>query len=182
MVQKFKRILLSPWTIAVLSPIITTSIVAIIKGINFIDAIKYIINIIKIVLDYKISVKTIAIIIILLYIVLRIYIKILELKEEGKPKWLNYTQDIYKGWHFKWEYTKGYDTYSIKNLRPICECGCGLSIKERHHNTYYSNGVLVCPKCDRTYNSIDEEIISDFKTILSHNIETNNYSTEYNIS
>lgn len=181
MVQKFKKILLSPWVIAVLSPIITTSIVAIIKGINFIDAIKYIVNIIKIVLDYKISVKIIAIII-LLYIVLRIYIKILELKEEGKPKWLKYTQDIYKGWHFKWEYSKGYDTYSIKNLRLICEYGCGLSIKGRHYSTYYSNGVLVCPKCDRTYNSIDEEIISDFKTILSHNIETNNYNTEYNIS
>lgn len=39
----------------------------------------------------------IALIIILLYIVLRIYIKVLEIKEEQNPKWINYTKDTYKG-------------------------------------------------------------------------------------
>lgn len=100
MLEKFKKILLNPWTIAILSPIITTAIVAIVKGIDFVDAIKYIVNIIKIILDYKISIKMIALIIILLYIVLRIYIKVLEIKEEQNPKWINYTKDTYKGWYF----------------------------------------------------------------------------------
>ena len=182
MLEKFKKILLNPWTIAILSPIITTAIVAIVKGIDFVDAIKYVVNIIKIILDYKISIKMIALIIILLYIVLRIYIKVLEIKEEQNPKWINYTKDTYKGWYFKWEYSKYYDTYSIKNLRPICECGCGLSNKRRHHNIYYSNGVLVCPKCDRSYDYIGEDVIKDFKTILYHNIETDNYNTAYDVS
>lgn len=141
MLEKFNKILLNPWTIAILYPIITTVIVAIVKGIDFVDAIKYIVNIIKIILDYKISIKI---------IVLRIYINVLEIKEEQNPKWINYTKDTYKGWYFKWEYSKYYDTYSIKNLRPICECSCRLSNKRRHHNIYYSNVVLVCPKCDRS--------------------------------
>ena len=109
----------------------------------------------------------IALIIILLYIVLRIYIKVLEIKEEQNPKWINYTKDTYKGWYFKWEYSKYYDTYSIKNLRTICECGCGLSNKRRHHNIYYSNGILVCPKCDRSYDYWkkvhDEYFTEEFK-------------------
>lgn len=174
--QKIKKVLLNPWTIAILSPIITTVIVAIVKDINFIEAIKYIVNIIKIILDYKISVKMIALIVIILYIALRIYIKVLEFKEQQNPRWLNYTKDKYKEWYFKWEYGKYCNTYNIKNIRPICECGCGLTYKERHHNTYYSNGVLICPKCDNSYNAINDEIINDFKTILYHNIETDNYS------
>lgn len=177
MLQKFKKALLNPWIIAIISPIITTSIVAIVKDINFIEAIKYILITIKAILDYKISVKIIALIVIILYIVLKIYIMISEFKEEQNPKWINYTKDIYKEWHFTWEYDKYYNTYNIKNIRPICECGCGLNHKGRHHNRYYSNGVLVCPKCDNSYNSVNDEIINDFRTILYHNIQTNNYNT-----
>lgn len=176
MLQKLKKTLLNPWIIAILSPIITTSIVAIVKDINFIEGIKYILSVIKVILDYKISVKVIALIVIILCIVLKIYVVISELKEEHNPKWLSYTKDAYKEWYFKWEYSKYYSEYDIKNIRPICECGCGLNYKHRHHDRYYSNGVLVCPKCDNSYNSVNNEIINDFKAILYHNIETNNYN------
>lgn len=175
MSNKFKKLIVNPWLIAILSPIVTTYIVAIVKNIKFLDAIKVICNFIQDVLNYKISLKFNVLFILILFIIIKIYIKIVELKKDSEPLWLNYTKDTYGEWYFSWEYEKHYNNYSIENIHPICRCGCSLSKRRQHNNMHYGNGVLVCPKCDACYESISDETISDFEKILYHNIETNNY-------
>jgi uncharacterized protein YbaR (Trm112 family) len=104
-------------------------------------------------------------------------IKIIKKPEKSNtPEWLNYKKDYYKNWKFTWDYylNSNYQ-YAMKDLRPICKCGCELSLKDRVGNTCYSNGVLVCPKCNTTYPSLDEEIIDDFKKIANYNIRNDKF-------
>lgn len=176
--KNIKKIILNPWLIAIIAPIITTGIVAVIKEVNFGQATKYIFNIIINILNYKVSIKIILIVVAILILVFLMYIKLINFKEEQKPAWINYTKDRYKEWFFKWTYIKVYNKYSIEDITPICKCGCILSRKDRHNNRYYSNGVLVCPKCNSSYSNLDIDDINDFKAIIYHNIETNNYRVE----
>ena len=160
---------------------LSTVLVAYIQNINFIDALKFIFDIIKKILTFQISIKvwTLIVVGIIVFLFLKAAIKVLDHKDNALD-FLNYTEDRYKEWHFKWEYYKGYDgKYHIKNINPICRCGCSLSLRQRNHNTYYTNGILVCPNCDTTYNSIESEIIEDLKRLICHNIETGNYKKQY---
>lgn len=175
MKNKLNKLMSNSWTIAILAPIITTIIVACFKRVNIIEAIQLIFNFMEYIFNYKISIWVIIMTLSIIVIVFYCYIKITHISEEPKPKWLNYTQDTYKKWIFKWTYEKNYGKYSIENLQPVCSCGCGLIQKSQINSIYYGGGILYCPKCNSTYATIDNEIINEFKTILYHNIETGNY-------
>lgn len=129
------------------------------------------------ILNYKISIWMIILFFMSIVLIFCCYVKITELKEDLETNWINYTEDKYKQWYFKWEYEKTYgNQYSIKDLRPICICGCGLNRKGQVGNTYYSNGVLLCPKCGKNYDTVNNEVLEEFMVLLQHNIETENYN------
>lgn len=175
MKSKLKTFITNPWTIAVLSPIITTLIVSFYKKVNIVEAIQLILKFLLTLFTYKISIWIIGLSLTITIFVFYFYIKITNINEEKEPEWLKYTYDTYKKWHFTWTYENYYGKYKIENIQPICSCGCRLIHKDRLNNTYYSNGILFCPNCKKTYDMIDNDIIDEFEAILQHNIKTRNY-------
>ena len=175
MKSKFKKFILNPWTIAILSPIITTAIVVYFKKLNFIESVKLIYNFIVSIFNYKISIWIIVFSLAIIIFIFYCYMKITNISEEKEPEWLKYTHDTYKKWNFKWTYEKNYGKYNIENIQPICSCGCNLIHKDRLNNTYYGNGILFCPNCKKTYEVIGNDIINEFEAKLLYNIEKKNY-------
>ncbi|MDF2609308.1 MAG: hypothetical protein K0R92_782 [Lachnospiraceae bacterium] len=162
--------------ISVLSAFIVSAITALYKQVNILQGLKQVFQWIISFFSYKLPIYAFLFIIIGLLIVFGI-IKIIKKPEKSNtPEWLNYKKDYYKNWKFTWDYylNSNYQ-YAMKDLRPICKCGCELSLKDRVGNTCYSNGVLVCPKCNTTYPSLDEEIIDDFKKIANYNIRNDKF-------
>ncbi len=162
--------------VSVISTLIASTITALYKQINIIQGIKQVLQWIISFFSCKIPIYGFFIIIIVLLIVSGI-IEIIKKPEKGNtPEWLNYKKDNYKDWKFAWDYylTSKYQ-YAMKDLRPICNCGCELSLKDRVGNTYYSYGILVCPKCNTTYPNMEEEVIDDFKKIVNYNIRNGNF-------
>lgn len=172
MKSKFKKFISNPWTIAILSPIITAIIVACYKKVNIIEAIQLILNFLLILFTYKISIWVIVLSLAIIVFVLYCYIKITNISEEKEPEWLKYTHDTYKKWHFKWAYVYDYGKYRIDNIQPTCSCGCSLIHKDKLNNTYFSNGILFCPNCKKTYDMIDNDTINEFEAILLYNIKS----------
>lgn len=178
--KKLKKVLLNTWVISVISPIITAIIIsaftAFVNQINFFDAFKLLLSWILKIVTFRIPLYVVAVGIILFILAIYLYARIEESKESNLSIWLNYTNDKYKSWTFKWEYYLGYNNkYEIKNIRPICQCGCELSMKDEYRNRWYSRGILLCPNCENTYPTMDRDIIEDFEKILIHKINTENY-------
>jgi hypothetical protein len=178
--KKIKKIFSNAWVVGILGSIIATiilsAITAMYQNINIIQALKQVFHWALSVFTYKVPIYAIILVIIGLFIIAEVLIAVKSPKTNNLPKWLKYTKASCKSWIFTWEYQLSYNKeYSIEKLRPICQCGCELSFKEKFGNTYYSNGVLVCPKCQSTYPSIDDSIIEDVKKILIHNIKTEDY-------
>ena len=176
--KRVKKILANIWVISIVSPIITAIIIsvftALIKQINFFEAFKLLLSWIFRIFTFRIPLY-VFVLIILFIIFIYLYVKIEETKESNLPNWLNYTKEHYKSWIFKWEYSLGYNKYEIKNLRPICRCGCELSIKDEYKNKWYSRGILVCPNCGNTYPTLDRDTLDDFQKILIHSINMGDY-------
>jgi len=178
--QKVKKVLLNTWVISIFSPIVTAIIIsgftALIKQINFFEALKLLFSWIVKAITFRIPLYAIVLVVMFLIMVLKVYIKIEDAKESNLPKWLSYTKAHYKDWVLKWEYQLGYDNkYEIEKLRPICQCGCELSQKSNHNNTYYTSRRPICPNCENIYPPIDSSVLEDFEKILIHNINTENY-------
>lgn len=169
-----KKLLLNPWSIGIGSAVIATGVIAVIQKINFIESISIIYEAVISLLNFKISIKFI----VMTFLVVFVVFKIIKFRRFGKtkePLFLGYTKDKYKEWTFKWEYEVHYGKYSVEYIQPICKCGCSLTRKNHHNNVSYGRDILVCPKCDTTYKNIDSEIIDDFRAIIYHNIEMNNF-------
>lgn len=162
--------------VGVLTTVIAATVLKITSKITFNEIIKYINNI----LNYTVSVKTILIFLgVFLGIILVIFIFMNKDNENNDLEWLKYTKDTYKDWILEWRYNLiNYRTYNIVNIHPICECGCKLTGKRKYGNTYYSNGILICPNCNKSYPMINEEAIEDFKLIIERNIKVHNYKIE----
>lgn len=182
--KSIKKILSNTWVVSILCSIIATIIVstatALYKQINLLEALKLLFKTlltwISNILIFRVPVYIILLVILFLIFAIEIYLKFSTAKEVNSPKWLNYTRTRYKNWVLKWEYRLSYgNKYKIENLHPICECGCELSKKNRQGNSYYSNGILVCPKCGNTYPLLENSTLEDFQKILIHDIDTENY-------
>jgi len=183
--KKTKKVLSNTWIISIFSPIITTIIIsaftAFIKQINFFDAFKLLLSWILKMITFRVPLYVIALAIILFVLVIYLYVKTEETKESNLPNWLNYTKEQYKSWTFKWEYYLGYNNkYEIKDLRPVCQCGCELSMKDKHKNRWYNEGILLCPNCENTYPTLNRDVLEDFEKKLIHSIKTGNYPENIN--
>jgi Type II secretory pathway, component PulF len=167
--------------VTVISAFIVSAITAIYKQINIFQAIKQVIQRIISFFSYRLPIYGFLLIIIGFIIIIEIIKRSTKNKKSNGPEWLEYKKDYYKNWLFAWDYyfTSNYQ-YAMKDLRPICKCGCELSLKDSIGNTFYSYGVLVCPKCNTTYPYLDKEILEDFKKIVSYNIKNNKYPKNYN--
>jgi len=174
--KNFKKLLLNPWIIGVFTPIIALALAAVIKKINIIEASKWlfstILNFTIDILTFKISIYVIVLISLGIFIAVKIYFKIDEVKEVNKSKWLAYTKNHYEKWNLTWQYDLQYDNkYQINNIRPICKCGCELIMKNKLGNISYGSGILFCPKCKNTYPLLDEDTLKDFRYILEYDIK-----------
>lgn len=177
--KRIKKILLNPWTIGIFSPIIATSITAKVKQIKFFEALKLLLSWLIKIITFRVPLYLIVLGILFFIVIINISVKIEERKEENRPKWLNYTTDSYKDWIFKWQYNINYyNQCKIENLRPVCQCGCELSMKDDYKNRYYGRGILLCPNCENTYPTMDIDTLDDFEKILIHKINTGNYPTD----
>lgn len=178
--KKIKKIFSNAWVVGILGSIIATiilsAITAMYQKINIIKALKQVFCWVFSVFTYKVPIYAIILVIIGFFIITEVLIAVKSPKTNNLPKWIKYTKQSYKSWIFTWDYHLTYNNkYNIEELRPICQCGCELSYKEEVGNIYYGNGILVCPKCQSTYPSIDDSIIEDVKKILIHNIKTEDY-------
>lgn len=166
--------------ISVISALIISAITALYKQINILQGIKQVFQWIISFFSYKLPIYGFLLIIIGLIFIKKIIKRTKKTGESNEREWLNYKKDYYKNWVFAWDYylTSNYQ-YAMKDLRPICNCGCELSLKGSVGNTFYTNGVLVCPKCNSTYPYLDGEIMEDFKKIVGYNIKNSKYPKAY---
>lgn len=106
------------------------------------------------ILNFSIPVWVIIIIIAIIYIILRIYLKINETKDEDESWYKNYSSNKYNGLLYEWKYNKIGNQIGMKDVTPICE-KCRGNVLPKDVNYYKT--VLYCPNCDRTYKKPDEE-------------------------
>lgn len=82
-----------------------------------------------------------------IYTVLKYIKRITSTERNNKEfKWDKYKCEEYEGLKYTWEYESYLGERKIKNLRPICKCGCDLVQKYYNMREY-----LVCPNCAKKY-------------------------------
>lgn len=105
------------------------------------------------ILNFSIPVWVIIIIIAIIYIILRIYLKINETKDEDESWYKNYSSDTYNGLLYEWRYDRIGNQIEMKDITPICaECKGNILPKDVGYNT-----VLYCPNCNKTYKQLYKE-------------------------
>lgn len=131
-------------------------IVSIFTIIIFLDALKFLINIIIKILNYQVSIiiRTLIIIAIIVFLIFKLGIKLCN-SVDYEPDVLNYTEQRYEDWYFKWEYFKINRNYSVKNIHLVCKCGCRLTSNRIDNFTMYPEMVLVCSNCNNRYGNVD---------------------------
>lgn len=153
---------------------------AIISGINKVDLIKstellwnVIFKFFSTILNFNIPVWMILIAIFLLYILLRIIIKIKE-NENFDNKWYeNYTADNYKGVLYNWYYYKNFEgQLDLNNFRPICTyCRGNLTTTNNYRNSHYMTPHLYCPNCDKVLETPSREDINQAELFVRDNLK-----------
>ena len=190
-----KKIFKNGWIFNITCSIIATIVIWVVtliyNNIDILSAAKLVFttacNIVVFALAFKIPLYIILILISALIMVLAVYSKFSNSKEESLPTFLKCTSTTYRQWIFKWEFK--FNTYlkkyEIINTRPICQCGCELSqnqnsIESSGFRTNYSYGTLICPKCSNTYPRISDEDILDFEKVLIHDLTNNTNENQEN--
>lgn len=181
-----KKIFNNQWIIAVFAPIITTGITSVWiskkQNVNIKESLLIIYNFLKNIINYKFTIGTLLIFIILIIFLGYIAIYILQKTNSNTfrehPDWYyDFRTMNYKEWIFKWGYEKYYNSYKIKNLKPICSCECELVEKNNIDNTYYCKPILFCPNCKNIYTLPNVEIIEELNKLILYNV-----NNKYNAS
>jgi hypothetical protein len=183
MSKKTKNILNNPWLIAIFAPLIGGAIptiwISITKKINIKDSLGIVFDFIKNILNYKVPIWGIIGIILSLILILIIIDKITS-KPSNLRKYSDWYYDFrgmdYKDWSFSWDYTTYANTYTIKELKPICSCSCNLIKKSRIGNIYYGTPALECPNCKKVYSSPDRDTIKEVESLIEYKIKNNSYT------
>lgn len=153
---------------------------AIISGINKVDLIKstellwnVIFKFFSTILNFNIPVWMILIAIFLLYILLRIIIKIKENENFDNEWYENYTTDNYKGVLYNWYYYKNFEgQLDLNNFRPICTyCRGNLTITNNYRNSHYMTPHLYCPNCDKVLETPSREDINQAELFVRNNLK-----------
>ena len=146
-----------PIGLFILANIICPIIVSKIENINYKDAFfslwTKIINFAKNILTFSIPIWAILIIITILYIILKIYLKLSDLKTEDDSWYKDYSSDTYNNLMYEWKYNRIGNQIEMKDVIPICEkCKGNVLPKESGYNT-----ILYCPNCNKSYKNPNSE-------------------------
>lgn len=153
---------------------------AIISGINKVDLIKstellwnIIFKFFSTILNFNIPVWIILIVIFLLYILLRIIIKIKENENFHNEWYESYTTDSYKGVLYNWDYYKNFEgQLDLSNFRPICTyCRGNLTTTNNYRNSHYMIPHLYCPNCDKVLETPSREDINQAELFVRNNLK-----------
>ena len=131
--------------------------------------IKFIADAVIAFLNFEIKVWWLLVAIAILFALLVIYVKVLDVKEKSNPiPFLSYTTDSVLGYTWEWEYKKTYDgKYTIANLHPVCS-KCGMRLK---HGGLY-NLDMECIRCGTT-KKWKEDYLIDAQMLIEDNIKNN---------
>lgn len=182
--EKIKKILNNQWVVNICAPLIVAGItafgVSITQKVSLKDSIFIIVNFVKGILSFKVSIWVMALFIIIVFVILYIMsIKSTESDSRKYPDWYyDFKTMSHKEWIFTWNYEIYYDKYEIENLRPICSCGCELVEKDRLRNMYFGVPRLVCPNCEKDYSSPEYDTKKEVKHLIEYKIRTNTYIQE----
>lgn len=155
-IKKYKEKIIAV-VIFILANIICPIIVSKIENIDFKNAYtiiwKKIFEFIGNVLTFSIPIWGIIIAILVLYIILRSYLKITEVDNKDESWYKSYSSDMYNGLLYEWRYNRIGNQIEIKDVMPICaECKGNILPKDAGYKT-----VLYCPNCDITYKKPDKQ-------------------------
>ena len=155
--KKVKKILKSPWTIAIasafLAPIATMIVDAIMKKpllSTLWIVVKALWNGIVSFLNFNIKVWWLLIGIGVIIGALVIIAKVVDVQEEKQPKFLSYKEDFFGAWKWSWRweqnaYNKKWNVDNIRAHCPQCDTPMFSNDSESHFR---------CPRCDfSTYGS-----------------------------
>lgn len=181
MLKNARKFLNNPWIIGIFTPIIATTIsttwISLTQKVSLKDSIFIIVNFVKSILSFKVSIWIIALSMIIVFSIICIVRIIKTTYSNEHPKWYyDFKAMNYKEWIFTWNYEKLYDGYEIENLRPICSCGCELTDMNGLSYTHYSGSILKCPNCEKIYAYPTMQVIGSIKQLIGYKIKTNNYS------
>ncbi|HJC49250.1 MAG TPA: hypothetical protein H9754_01495 [Candidatus Anaerostipes avistercoris] len=168
MKNKWKEILMNPWTITVGGGLILSIFLSVINDLvkkeqvfNTISRIlSTIFNVCIMLLNRKIKIWWLLLGIVVFIILSILFVRCLNHTQTtpNKPEFLEYTQDTILGYKWKWNWQKDiYGKYYVENLCPIClQCDTPLV-----DNTYGYRGKYKCLRCGEEY----FKTLPDFKHV-----------------
>lgn len=182
--EKVKKLLNNQWVVNICAPIIVAGIttfgVSLTQKVSLKDSIVIIVNFIKSILNFKVSIWVIGLSVIIAFTI--IYIMLIMFAKSDSRKYPDWYYDFktikYKEWTWAWIYEMYSNKYEIKNLRPICSCGCGLVERSRLDNMHFNPPRLVCPNCKTIYNSPEYATEKEVKHLIEYKVRTNTYIKE----
>ena len=151
--SKCKKVLMNPWTITIIAPIITYFLLRtldLIAGTEILSrCLHSIVSVFVTIYNFlttQYEWKLYQLILLFIsgpvigFFVLWIISKFEKVNEEHKPLWLNYTKDNFDNIIYKWEWCKNSDgIYIISNIYQYCsQCECRLINAK-------------CPNCNLTF-------------------------------
>lgn len=187
--DKVKKLLNNQWIVNICTSLIVAGIVAgaptiwvsITQKVNLKESIIIIFKSIKGILSFKVSIWVIALFIIISVTTLYIITSIKSTESDSRkyPDWYyDFKTMNYKEWIFTWNYEISYNGYKLKDLKPICSCGCNLVEKDRLRNMYFGVPRLVCPNCENDYSSPDYDTKIEVQNLIEYKVRTNTYIKE----
>lgn len=182
--SKLKVVIISLITLIIL-PIVVNVISHKIEDINFLEKLKNIfmvmLNFFSGIVNFKIPLWIIIVGIVMVIFIMKVYFhnkNKFEIKNEHE--WEKYNIEEYKGLRYTWKCDNYLGKKVIKELKPICECGCDLIVTDSYKNYHKIYGYLVCPNCNKGYeNNFDENKEAVEKIIV---FKYNNMIEKYNNS
>lgn len=170
-----KKFFISVFT-AIIVEVVASIIVSLISKINLIDATiiiwKWIYNLIKSIVLFKVPIWVILILIAFFIIIIRIIYNSANNSNYSKPWYSDYTKDEYKNVLYSWNYISYYGTIDIENFRPICpNCSGDLIEVDRYGNIHYGSPKLLCPNCDKIFHNPNYEETKQAKLFVFNNLK-----------
>lgn len=118
-------------------------------------------------LNYELKVWWVLVAIAVLFVLLVIYVKILDAKPNSNPTaFLSYRTDFVLGYSWEWDYEKSYDgKYTISNLHPVCS-ECGMRLKRGGPYGL----AMECLRCNTTQ-TWTASCLTDARMLIEDNIK-----------
>lgn len=115
------------------------------------------------ILKFNIPVWIIFLIVFLVYIALKIIIRIEECRNSDNNWYREYTEEYYKGVLYNWSYYIDFEgKLDLKNFTPICiYCRGNLTKTSHYGNSHYMIPKLYCPNCNKVLKTPPSEELNE---------------------